>query len=59
MAKGFGLHELVGRGRGHGAPEAEARPLRQHAPSSSFAPARYVDETETVVFGELDIFAGH
>jgi magnesium transporter len=58
VAKGFGLHELAVED----AVTAHQRPKLDHYDSMLFLvlrPARYVDETETVVFGEVDIFAGH
>jgi magnesium transporter len=57
VAHTFGLHELAVED----AVKAHQRPKLEHYGESQFLvlkPARYVDETETVVFGEVDIFAG-
>ena len=57
VARGFGLHELAVED----AIKAHQRPKLEHYDETLFVvlrPARYADETETVVFGEVDIFAG-
>jgi magnesium transporter len=57
VAHGFGLHELAVED----ALMAHQRPkLERYADTLLLVlrPARYVDESETVVFGEVEIFAG-
>jgi magnesium transporter len=57
VARAFGLHELAVED----AVKAHQRPKLEQYNDTQFMvlrPARYVDETETVVFGEVDIFAG-
>ena len=57
VARAFGLHELAVED----AVNAHQRPKLERYDDTQFVvlrPARYVDETETVVFGEVDIFAG-
>ena len=57
MAQGFGLHELAVED----ALKAHQRPKLERYDETLFLvlrPARYVDESETVVFGEIEIFAG-
>jgi magnesium transporter len=57
VAEGFGLHELAVED----AVKAHQRPKLERYGDTLFLvlrPARYVDETETVVFGEVEIFAG-
>ena len=57
VARGFGLHELAVED----AIKAHQRPKLERYDEMLFVvlrPARYVDESETVVFGEVDIFAG-
>jgi magnesium transporter len=57
VARAFGLHELAVED----AFKAHQRPKLERYDETQFMvlrPARYVDETETVVFGEVDIFAG-
>ena len=57
VAGGFGLHELAVED----AIKAHQRPKLERYDETLFVvlrPARYVDESETVVFGEVDIFAG-
>jgi magnesium transporter len=57
VARGFGLHELAVED----AVEAHQRPKLERYGETLFMvlrPARYVDETETVVFGEVAIFVG-
>jgi len=56
-AKAFGLHELAVED----AIQAHQRPKLDRYDAMMLLvlrPARYVDETETVMFGELEIFAG-
>jgi magnesium transporter len=57
VARGFGLHELAVEDALH----AHQRPKLERYGETLFLvlrPARYVDETETVVFGEVEIFVG-
>ena len=57
VARAFGLHELAVED----AVNAHQRPKLEQYDETQFMvlrPARYVDETETVVFGEVEIFAG-
>ncbi len=57
VARGFGLHELAVED----AIKAHQRPKFEHYEETLFVvlrPARYIDESETVVFGEVDMFAG-
>jgi magnesium transporter len=57
VARAFGLHELAVED----AIQAHQRPKLDRYDGMMLLvlrPARYVDETETVVFGELEIFAG-
>jgi magnesium transporter len=57
VARGFALHELAVED----AIKAHQRPKLEHYDEMLFVvlrPARYVDESETVVFGEVEIFAG-
>jgi magnesium transporter len=57
VARGFGLHELAVED----AIKAHQRPKLEHYDETLFVvlrPARYADESETVVFGEVEIFAG-
>src|SRR4051812_4236361 len=57
VARGFGLHELAVED----AVNAHQRPKLERYGETLFIvlrPARYVDETETVVFGEIEIFLG-
>jgi magnesium transporter len=57
VARGFGLHELAVED----AIKAHQRPKFEHYGETLFVvlrPARYIDESETVVFGEVDMFAG-
>jgi magnesium transporter len=57
VAQAFGLHELAVED----AVKAHQRPKFERYGETQFIvlrPACYVDETETVVFGEVDIFAG-
>jgi magnesium transporter len=57
VAHGFGLHELAI----DDAVRAHQRPKLDRYDDTLFVvlrPARYVDESETVVFGEVEIFAG-
>jgi magnesium transporter len=57
VANGFGLHELAVED----AIKAHQRPKLERYGDMLFLvlrPARYVDESETVVFGEVDVFAG-
>ena len=57
VAREFGLHELAVED----AVKAHQRPKLERYANTLFIvlrPARYVDETETVVFGEIGIFAG-
>jgi magnesium transporter len=57
VAKGFGLHELAVED----AVNAHQRPKFERYGETLFVvlrPARYVDATETVVFGEVEIFVG-
>jgi magnesium transporter len=57
MVRGFGLHELAVED----AVKAHQRPKLERYDGTLFLvfrPARYVDEREAVVFGELDVFAG-
>jgi magnesium transporter len=56
-ARAFDLHELAVED----AVKAHQRPKLERYGEMQFLvlrPARYVDETETVVFGEVDVFAG-
>jgi len=57
VAREFGLHELAVED----AVKAHQRPKLERYEDTLFIvlrPARYVDETETVLFGEVDMFAG-
>ena len=57
VAREFGLHELAVED----AVKAHQRPKLERYRDTLFIvlrPARYVDETETVVFGEVEIFVG-
>src|SRR4029453_8807216 len=57
VAREFGLHELAVED----AVKAHQRPKLERYGDTAFLvlrPARYVDETETVVFGEVAIFVG-
>ena len=57
VARSFQLHELAVEDALH----AHQRPKFERYDAMHFVvlrPARYVDETETVTFGELEIFAG-
>jgi magnesium transporter len=57
VAHGFGLHELAVED----AVTAHQRPKLEHYGHTLLVvlrPAHYVDATETVVFGEIEIFAG-
>ena len=57
VAREFGLHELAVED----AVKAHQRPKLERYGDTLFIvlrPARYVDETETVVFGEVEIFVG-
>jgi magnesium transporter len=57
VGKGFGLHELAVED----ALKAHQRPkLERYAETLLVVlrPARYVDESETVVFGEIEVFCG-
>jgi magnesium transporter len=57
VAQGFGLHELAVED----ALKAHQRPKLERYEETLFVvlrPARYVDESETVVFGEVEIFCG-
>ena len=57
VRESFGLHELAVED----AVEAHQRPKLERYGETLFMvlrPARYVDETETVVFGEVAIFVG-
>jgi magnesium transporter len=57
IARGFGLHELAVED----AIKAHQRPKLERYGDTLFLvlrPARYIDETETVEFGEVHIFAG-
>jgi magnesium transporter len=57
VAHGFGLHELAIED----AVNAHQRPKFERYGETLFVvlrPARYVDETETVVFGEVELFVG-
>jgi len=57
VAREFGLHELAVED----AVKAHQRPKLERYADTLFIvlrPARYVDDTETVVFGEIGIFAG-
>src|SRR5690348_639600 len=57
VAREFGLHELAVED----AVKAHQRPKLEHYGDTVFCvlrPARYVDETESVEFGEIHVFAG-
>ncbi len=57
LAREFGLHELAVED----AVKAHQRPKLERYGDTLFLvlrPARYVDETESVVFGEVEVFAG-
>jgi magnesium transporter len=57
VAQGFGLHELAVED----AVKAHQRPKIERYAETLFVvlrPARYIDETETVVFGEVEVFCG-
>jgi CorA-like Mg2+ transporter protein len=57
VAREFGLHELAVED----AVKAHQRPKLERYEDTLFLvlrPARYVDETETVMFGEVEIFVG-
>ena len=57
IGRGFGLHELAVED----AVKAHQRPKLERYDGTLFVvmrPARYIDASETVVFGEVEIFVG-